>query len=40
MEHLSECDYTPWIIVRHEVDRDVMDAVDTGQVHPQGGGLS
>lgn len=34
------CDYTPWIIVRPEVDGDVMDAGDAGQVHPPGGGLS
>lgn len=27
------------MIVSHEVDGDVMDAVDAGQVHPPGGGL-
>lgn len=37
---VSKCDYTPWIIVRPEVDGDVMDAGDAGQVHPPGGGLS
>lgn len=25
---------TPWNIVCPEIDCDVMDAVDTGQVHP------
>lgn len=30
VKHFSECDYTPWIIIRHEVDVDVMNAVDTG----------
>lgn len=34
------CDYAPWIIVRPEVDVDVMNAIDAGQVHPQGGCLS
>lgn len=28
------------IIVRPEVDIDVIDAIDAGQVHPQGGSLS
>lgn len=39
VEHLSECDYTPLIIVRQEVDGDVMDAPDIRQVNPPGGGL-
>lgn len=39
VEHLSECEYTQWMIVRHEVGRDVMDYVDAGQVRPPGGVL-
>ena len=33
----NDCDYT--VIVRHEVNSDVMDTVDPSQVHPPGGGL-
>lgn len=36
---VNECDYTPFIIVRQEVDGDVMDAPDIRQVNPPGGGL-
>lgn len=35
-----KCDYTQWLIVCQEVDGDVMDVVDAGQVHPQYSGLS
>lgn len=31
--------FTPFIIVCHKVDRNVMDAVILSQIHPQGGGL-
>lgn len=31
--------FTPFIIVCHKVDRNVMDAVNLSQIHPQGGGL-
>lgn len=32
-------DHTPWCFAWPEVDYDVMNAVDTGQVHPPSGGL-
>lgn len=34
-----KCGNTPWIIVRQEVDGNVMDAVDPCQVQPPGGSL-
>lgn len=30
---------TPWIIVCHIVDGNMVDAVNTGHVNPQGGGF-
>lgn len=38
LQYKNNCDIT-FIILRSKVDGDVMDAVDTGQVYPPGGGL-
>lgn len=35
-----KCDFTPWYLVRPEVNGDMMDAVNAGQVYPPGCGLS
>lgn len=33
-------EYTPYFIICHIIDGDVMDAEDACQVHPPGGGLT